>query len=115
MGEPTKIDLHTGVKYDYELTSDGSSASLSLNDSYSYESDFASGSSMRSSIGEYSEDFNPMTCNQLATLPNRDPFLASTFPKISLVNEAWEYRGEGGANLVISIKGRRKIIRFKKT
>ena len=57
MGEQN-IDLHTGVKYDYELTSNGSSASLSLNDSYSYESDFASGSSMRSSFGEYSEDFN---------------------------------------------------------
>ena len=36
-------------------------------------------------------------------------------PVISLVNEAWEYRGEGGANLVISITGRQKIVRFKKT
>ena len=115
MGEPTKIDLHTGVKYDYELTSDGSSASLSLNDSYSYESDFASGSSMRSSFGEYSEDFNQMTCNQLTALSPKEPLLPTKFPRISLVNEAWEYRGEGGANLVISIKDRRKIIRFKKT
>ena len=115
MGEPTKIDLHTGIKYDYELTSDGSTASLSLNDSYSYESDFASGSSMRSSFGEYSEDFNQMTCNQLTTLSPKESLLATKFPRISLVNEAWEYRGEGGANLVISIKNRRKIIRFKKT
>ena len=113
MGEQN-IDLHTGVKYDYELTSNGSSASLSLNDSYSYESDFASGSSMRSSFGEYSEDFNHIS-NKLTQLPNREMLLATTFPRISLVNEAWEYRGEGGANLVISIKDRRKIIRFKKT
>ena len=114
MGEP-KIDLHTGVKYDYELTSNGSSVSLSLNDSYSYESDFASGSSMRSSFGENCEDFCQMTCNKLTSLSKSEMLLAPTFPRISLVNETWEYRGEGGANLVISIKDMRKIIRFKKT
>ena len=109
------IDSSKFTKSDYELTSNGSSNSLSLNDSYSYESDFASGSSVRSSIGECQDETNPMTKNQLSVIPRNNLSLTTNLPVISLVNEAWEYRGEGGANLVISITGSRKIVRFKKT
>ena len=101
-----KIDLNQASKVDYELTSNGSSVSLSLNDSYSCEYEPASSSSVRSSIGNCLDE-NNLTQNPLASTMN--------IPAVSLVNEAWEYRGEGGANLVISVIGRRKIIRFKKT
>ena len=111
----TKIDQSKCKNSDYELMSNGSSNSLSLNDSYSYESDFASGSSVRSSIGEFQDEIHHMAKNQVAVIP-RNIFPSTTnLPVISLVNEAWEYRGEGGANLVISITGRQKIVRFKKT
>jgi hypothetical protein len=113
----TKIDMTTNQKSDYELTSNGSSVSLSLNDSSSYDSDFVSGSSIRSSFGDcsfvetqYVKNTQPST-NIMSIIPSS----ATNEPVISLVNEAWEYRGEGGANLVISMTGQRKIIRFKKT
>ena len=113
----TKIDITTAPKSDYELTSNGSSISLSLNDSSSYESDFVSGSSIRSSFGDCSFVETQYVKN---TQPNINTMSiktssATNVPVISLVNEAWEYRGEGGANLVISITGQHKIIRFKKT
>lgn len=114
MNEP-KIDSSLATKSDYELMSNGSSASLSLNDSYSWEYELASGSSVRSSFGDCPDE----NCHTAIAQFNANPrlSLSSTMnlPVVSLVNEAWEYRGEGGANLVISVIGRRKIIRFKKT
>ena len=114
----TKIDITTTPKSDYELTSNGSSISLSLNDSSSYESDFVSGSSIRSSFGDCSfvESLYLKNPQQPSTnIMSIKQSSATNMPVISLMNEAWEYRGEGGANLVISITGQRKIIRFKKT
>ena len=111
----TKIDITTAPKSDYELTSNGSSISLSLNDSSSYESDFVSGSSIRSSFGDCSFVESPYLKNTQQPSMSVNPSSATNMPVITLMNEAWEYRGEGGANLVISITGQRKIIRFKKT
>ena len=112
----TKIDISTPTKSDYELTSNGSSISLSLNDSSSYESDYVSGSSIRSSFGDGSfADSYFVKNTQISTAMNIFQPPTSNVPTISLVNEEWEYRGEGGANLVISMTGKRQIIRFKKT
>ena len=109
----SKIELSMAAKSDYELRSNGSSVSLSLNDSY--ESDVASGSSVRSSFGDCLEEPHTITHTKLSIIPQNMLPSTTNLPVISLVNEAWEYRGEGGANLVISITGKRKIIRFKKT
>ena len=114
MNEP-KYDYRTATKSDYELMSNGSSASLSLNDSYSYESDFASGSSVRSSVGDCHELTSHRKSDQSFSMNQNILSRSANLPVISLVNEKWEYRGEGGANLVISITGTRKVIRFKKT
>ena len=101
------------TKQDYELMSNGSSVSLSLNDSYSCECELASGSSALSSFGEGTDD-NSQTSFITSNTNTNSPLSPLDMQVVSLVNEAWEYRGEGGANLVLSVLSRHKIIRFTK-
>ena len=112
----TKLDSSLVTKSDYELMSNGSSVSLSLNDSYaSGEYELASGSSVRSSFGDCPDVNHHTAIVQFNTNLRNSLSSPMNLPVVSLVNEAWEYRGEGGANLVISLIGKQKVIRFKKT
>ena len=104
-----------GTQNDYELTSNGSSVSLSSDDSYSCKYDLASSSSVLSLFGEGTDDDDDSQTSFITSnIYTRSPSCALDVQFISLVNEAWEYRGEGGANLVISLISRHKVIRFTK-
>ena len=102
-----KIYSNLTSKVDDDFMSTGSILNLSLNDSYS--------SSLQSSFSDGLDEINLTHVSKSNDRAQNSIFPTTDTPVVSLLNEAWEYRGEGGANLVISVTDKRKIIRFKKT